>query len=112
MINKENIIKTNNLFGGKIHNKSNLDYEIDVANKQKNIFRSLAHIVRGMTTSHSFTDGNKRTALVVVKSELADIGIRCDQRKLAKSLVKLAKNREGRINIIERRLRKSCQKHM
>lgn len=112
MINKEKIIKTNKLFGGHLSNKSNLDYEIDVANRQKNIFRSLAHVTRAMTNGHAFSDANKRTALVVVKSELANHNLKCDQKKLAKSMVRLAKTKESRINIIERRLRKSCQKHI
>lgn len=112
MINKEKIIKTNRIFGGKPYLISNLDFEVDMANKQKNVFRRLAHVTRAMTSGHSFSDANKRTALVVIKSELADNNIRCDQKALSKSLVRLASSNENRINIIERRIRRACQKHM
>ena len=106
-MNKDKIIRTNKIFGGNVFNESNLDYEIDIANKQKNIHRSLAHVTRAMTSGHAFSDGNKRTALVVVKSELTDRGIKVDNKKLARSLVKLADSRESRINIIERRIRRA-----
>ena len=106
-INKNKIIRTNKVFGGSLYNPSNLDFEIEMANKQKNVYRGLAYITRAMTSGHSFSDGNKRTALVVVKSELADRGINVNQKKLAKSMVRLADKNESRINIIERRIRRS-----
>lgn len=112
MINKEKLIKANKILGGRVHNMSNLDFDVDQANHQKNIFKRLATASRSMIAGHAFSDANKRTALVMIKSELADHGIRCDQRKLAKSLVGLAKTNEGNINIIERRIRKACQKSM
>jgi prophage maintenance system killer protein len=112
MINKNKIIKTNKIFGGSVYNASNLDFDVDMANQQKNVFRKLAYTTRAMTSGHAFSDANKRTALVVIKSELADNGIRCNQRKLAKSLVRLTDQRESRINIIERRIRSVCHKNM
>lgn len=107
MINKNKIINTNRIFGGNPYNISNLDFEVDVANEQKNIYKKLAHVTRAMTSGHAFSDGNKRTALVVIKSELADKGIKVNSRKLAKSLVRLTDSKESRINIIERRIRRS-----
>jgi prophage maintenance system killer protein len=110
MINKQKLINTNKIFGERVANESSLDFDVDMANKQKNIFRQLAYATRAMTSSHAFSNANKRTALVMIKSELADVGIRCDQKKIAKSLVRLATTGEGRINIIERRIRASCRK--
>lgn len=105
-INKNRIIRTNKVFGGNPYNLSNLDFDIEMANRQKNIYKQLAHVTRSMTSGHAFSDGNKRTAGVVIKSELFNKGIKIDNRKLAKTLVKLAKLKENRINMIERRIRR------
>ena len=106
MIKKNNIIKVNRLFGETLSQSSNLDFEIDMANRQKNIYKKLAHIARAMTAGHSFSNANKRTALVVIQSEMAKAGLKCDKIKLTKLLVRLSKTQETRIPIIERRLRK------
>ena len=112
MISKEKLIRTNKLFGERVTNPSSLDFDIIMANKQKNIFRKLAYAIRPMTSAHAFSNANKRTALVMIKSELANEGIRCNQNKIAKSLIKLSDSAEGRINIIERRIRRACNKKL
>lgn len=109
-INKDKIIRANRVFRGNIHNPSNLDFEIDMANKNNNIYKSLAHTTRAMTSGHAFSDGNKRTAGVVIKSELAEKGIKLDNKKLAKSIVNITKSNEIDLNIIERRIRKAIKK--
>lgn len=111
MINKKKLINTNKIFGERVYQDSSLDFDLDMANRQNNIFKKLAYATRPFINTHPFTDANKRTALVMIKSELADRGIKCDQKKLVKSLVKMTKTRESRINIIERRIRKVCQKN-
>lgn len=112
MIKKQDIIRVNKTFGERVVNPSSLDFDIEMANKQKNVFKKVAYATRPMTSSHAFSNANKRTALVVVKRELADEGIKCDQRKLARALVRLSKTGEGRINVIERRIRKACYKKL
>lgn len=108
MINKDKIVRTNRVFGGVIYNSDNLDFDIEQAKKQKNIFKKLAQVSRAMLSGHSFTDGNKRTSFVMIKCELNELGIKCDYKKLVKTLIKLAKTQESDVNKIERRIRK-CQ---
>jgi death-on-curing family protein len=109
-ITKEQIIRTNAVFGGKLRISNQLGYAVERANKEKNFYRKLAYLVRAMTSDHSFIDGNKRTSLVLVLTEFAENGIKVDENRLRKTIVYLAKTGEGNINIIERRLRKCSKK--
>ena len=109
-IDKEKIIRANRTFGGNLYNPSNLDFDVEMANKQKNPFKSLAHVTRSMTSGHAFSDANKRTAGVVIKSELYNRGIKLDNKRLSRLMVNLAEKKESRINIIERKLRRVIRK--
>lgn len=110
MVKIGEIIKINKSFGGHLVNKSNLQYEINRANKQKNIFKSNAHIIRAMTSGHSFYDGNKRTAITIISRRFSQNKIKCDKQKLTKGIVIIAKQDINSINKIERRLRQWCKK--
>lgn len=107
---RKKLIDANKVFGGSLANKSNLDFEVDMASKQKKPFRKAAHLTRAMTSGHSFTDGNKRTAIIAVTSEFADAGLKVDKKKIVRTMIKLSKTSEGDLNKIERRLRKCTRK--
>jgi len=62
--------------------KEIFDFEIDMASKQKKPFKKISHITRAMVSSHSFSDGNKRTAVAAISSELRDAGFNADKRSL------------------------------
>jgi death-on-curing family protein len=109
-ITKEKIIATNRAYGGHEFPHNSLDYSIERANEERNFYKKLAHLVRSMTSNHSFTDGNKRTAMTIVLTEFQEEGIKCDKNRLVKTLVELAKTGEGDISIIERRLRRCSRK--
>jgi death-on-curing family protein len=109
-ISREQILKTNAVYGGTIKKGDSLDYAIEKANNENNFYRKLAYLVRSMTSDHSFIDGNKRTAITIVLTEFEEEEIKVDENKLQRTIVNLAKTGEGNINIIERRLRKCSKK--
>jgi prophage maintenance system killer protein len=47
-------------------NLSNLEFDLELANNEKNIFRKNAHLLRGIIGGHPFLNGSKRTAVTVV----------------------------------------------
>ncbi len=107
-INK--VIKKNKKFGGSLINRGNLEFAIDKANKEKNIFKSNAHLVRGIIINHPFLDGNKRTTIDLITRRFAKQNIKCDSKALPRGIVNIAKQNIWDINKISNRLRKWCKK--
>lgn len=110
MLKVKEIIKLNEKFGGGILNKSNLEFDINQANKEKNIYKSNSYVVRAMTQGHPFIDGNKRTALAIVSKRFSEKEISCNKEKLTRGMVLFAK-RPVTINKIERGLRRWCKRY-
>lgn len=110
MTTKKRLTTANRVFGGRLVNKSNLDFEVEMAKMQKNCFRRCAHFTRAMTAGHAFSDGNKRTAIVAITSEFQKAGIKADKKKLVKTMINLSKTGEGSILKIERKLRRCTKK--
>ena len=79
------------------------------ANKEKNIYKSNAYLVRGIIVNHPFLDGNKRTAIDLIVRRFEKYGIKCDEHGLVKGLVNIAKENLNDINKISNRLRKWCK---
>jgi len=109
-ISKKRLVNANRVFGGNVSNRNSLDFGIEMANNQKKPFDRMAHITRAMTSGHSFHDGNKRTAIVAVTSDLSDLGLRADRKKLVKSMINLSKTGEGDINKIKRKLQRCTRR--
>jgi len=109
-INKKKLISRNKRFGGALINKSNLDFAIDSANQEKNIYRSNAKLLRGIVSGHPFLDGNKRTTIATLTERFKNENIKCDRKAMTKGVVNIAKNRVVNINKIEKRLRRWCKK--
>jgi prophage maintenance system killer protein len=105
-LNVKNIIRQNRKFGGSLLNKSNLEYDIEKANKEKNIYRSNAYVVRAMASGHSFLDGNKRTAAEILVRRSGKEGIKFDSKKVSKGMVDIAKKNISNINEIEKQIKK------
>ena len=104
------VIKINQRYGGSLMNISTLDFEIDLANREKNIYKSNAHIVRGIILGHPFSDGNKRTTVELIARRFAKFNIKCNEEQMVKGLVSIAKENIHEINKIEARLRKWTKK--
>lgn len=94
--------------GGCPLNISNLDFDLDVANHEKNIYRKNAHIIRGIVCGHAFSDGCKSTAMEITVRNFAKKNIKCNKNKMVKGLVNIAQDKPT-IKQIENRLRKWCK---
>ncbi len=110
MLNIKKIIALNKKHGGSLLNKSNLQFDIDRAKNAKNIYKSNAHILRGIVQGHPFLDGNKSTASELVLKRFKKEKIKCNPELFSRGIIKLARERNTPINKIERRLRKWCTK--
>ena len=108
-ITKGKIIEINKKYGGHPIMGSNIDFDLDMAKKEKNIYRSNAYLIRGIVCGHSFSDGNKSTAMEVTLRRFNKNNIKCDEKRLSKFFIKTAINNYP-INKIERSLRKICKK--
>ena len=111
MVKIAEIIRINKKFGGALLNKDNLEFDIQMANEEKNIFKSNAYIIRGIIVSHSFLDGNKRTALEVISKRFSKEGVKCDEEKLLKGIINIAKDNISDVDKISKRIRKWCIKY-
>ena len=107
---RNKLIDINRVFGGYPVNLGNLDFEVDMATRTKKPFRKAAHLTRAMTAGHSFSDGNKRTAIVATTSELRKAGYKADKRKLVRSMRDLARMQETDLTKIEKRIRRCTRK--
>lgn len=109
-ITKEEIIAINKKYEGCPLNIHNLDFDFDMAKHEKNIYRSNAHLVRGIVCGHSFMDGCKSTAIEVITNRFDKHNIKCDEKKLPAFMIKTAMNKYS-IKRIENSLRKICKKN-
>ena len=104
------IVRINRKHGGSLINKSSLDFAVDKANREENIWKSNAHLVRGIIVNHAFLDGNKSTASEIILKRFARKNIRCNKTLFSRGIIDIAKKNEGNINKITRRLKKWCIK--
>ena len=107
---KRKLINANRVFGGRLVNKGDFDFEMDMASRQKKPFKRISHITRAMVSSHAFSDGNKRTAVTAVACELRDAGFKADRKKLVKAMIKMSRDGEENLTKIEKRLRRCTRK--
>lgn len=107
-ISKEEITEINKRYGGSPLNLSNLEFELDLAKREKNVYKRSAHLLRGIVGGHPFCDGSKRTATNVVMKELREEGLLCDEERIANGICKIAKSEITNIKKLEGRVRKWC----
>lgn len=107
---KSEVIELNKQFGGALINESALEFTVEMANRQENIYLSNAHVTRGIILNHPFLDGNKRTAATIIVRRFADEEIVCNEEKLVRCVVSIAKNNIHSIIKIVQKLRKCCKK--
>ncbi|MBU0958398.1 MAG: Fic family protein [Nanoarchaeota archaeon] len=108
MVDVNNLIKINKKHGGVLIDRSNLEFAVDSANKEKDIYKSNAYLIRGVIVNHPFLDGNKSTASEIVLKRFKKEGIKCNREKFSSGLISIAKNNIGSIDKIERRLKRWC----
>ncbi len=73
IISKEDIARINSGFGGNIRNSASLEFALGIIENEKlGEYKKLALLWRAILVDHTFTDGNKRTALFLAFLFAAD----------------------------------------
>ncbi len=90
MITISRIKEINERYGGTLRN----DAEIETAlylGKGKCVFKKLAYLLKAILVGHPFTDGNKRTALMVALIMLEDCEIKINDLQKVRLIAKITK---------------------
>ncbi len=107
IIDKDHIRAINDRYGGSLRS----DAEIETAlmmGKGKSTFKKIAHLWKAILVGHPFTDGNKRTALIVALTILEKCEIEPDdvaKERIVSEITKIAKENIIDVNKIERLVR-------
>ena len=107
---KNEIITINKELGGTLVNPSSLDFAVEMAGKQKNVYRKNAYLIRAIVVDHPFSDMNKSTATIIAMRNFKKEGIVCNEESFLRGIRKIAKENITDLNKIERGLRRWCQK--
>jgi len=69
VLSKKDIIALNEMFDkGNFQNESSLDFALSYAKKTENWTKALAYLTRAILIDHVFEEGNKRTAVLLIKT--------------------------------------------
>jgi len=107
IITKEQIKWINSEYGGSLRTDAEIETALDLG-KGKAVFRKMVYLLRAILVGHPFTDGNKRTALMVSLTILDNCKIEAteeNKEKLVEEITKIAKENITDINRIERLVR-------
>ncbi|MBU0930325.1 MAG: Fic family protein [Nanoarchaeota archaeon] len=109
-IDKENLIKINKKLNGNITREGSLEFAISMQkNKKIGEYKKLSYLWRAILVDHPFTDGNKRSA-VLVAIEFANQNKKgYDEEKLVKIAIKISKENIINISKIERKLKNAIK---
>jgi death-on-curing family protein len=107
IIDKKQIRTINEKYGGGLRSDAEIETAL-VLGKGKSVHRKIAYLWRSILVGHPFTDGNKRTALIVALTILEACKIRLDEKKkenMVAEIAKIARENIEDINRIERLVR-------
>ena len=107
IIAKEQIRLINERYGGRLRSDAEIETALALG-KGKSVYRKIAYLWRAVLVGHPFTDGNKRTALVVALAILEKCDIKLNEEKkenLVTEIKKIAKENITDISRIERLVR-------
>lgn len=109
-ISKDDIIKINRKLEGSLSRDGSIDFALSqLKNKRIGQYKKLAYLWRAILVDHPFSDGNKRTAVLLAIDFAIQCNKRFDDEKLAKIAVKIAKENTTNINKIERKLKNAIK---
>ncbi|MHA2065619.1 MAG: type II toxin-antitoxin system death-on-curing family toxin [Candidatus Thorarchaeota archaeon] len=106
-MDKDHIRMINEKYGGSLRSDAAIESAL-MMGKGKSVYRKIAYLWRSILVGHPFTDGNKRTALIVALAILESCKIRIsDKRKenMVEEITKIARGNIEDINRIERLVR-------
>lgn len=107
IIDKEQVKEINRMYGGSLRT----DAEIETAlflGKGKSVYRKIAYLWKAILVGHPFTDGNKRTSLMVAMVILEKCHVRMaegSRERLVTEIRKIAKENITDVKRIERLIR-------
>lgn len=107
ILDKEQIRMINEKYGGILRSDAEIDTALTLG-KGKSVYRKIAYLWRAILVGHPFTDGNKRTALIVALTVLDKCKIELDENKkenMVSEITKIAKENITDVNRIERLVR-------
>jgi death-on-curing family protein len=107
ILSKEEIRSINEQYGGSLRMDAEIETALE-AGKGKSICRKVAYLLRAILVGHPFTDGNKRTALMVTLAmlEKSQIKIGDEQKeRIVEGIRKIASQNIRDIDRIERSIR-------
>ena len=107
MISKDQIKWINRKYGGSLRSDAEIESALHLG-KGKSAFRKIAYLWRAILVGHPFTDGKKRTALMVSLAILDACKIKTNKNKkenLVSEITKIAKENITDVNRIERLIR-------
>jgi death-on-curing family protein len=107
IITKDQIRIINKKYGGSLRTDAEIETALDLG-KSKSVFRKIAYLWKAILVGHPFTDGNKRTALMVALAVVESCKIKLDEDRkenMVSEITKIAKENMTDINRIERLVR-------
>ena len=105
-ISIEEIIRINKGFNGHLKSKSSLEYALDKQKEGKlGEYKKLAYLTRAILVDHPFSDGNKKTAMLIVYSFAERNGKKIDEELIKHHILSIASKNITNIRNIEWRLK-------
>ena len=107
---KEDIINLNKKIGGNLTRNGSLEFAISMQkNKRIGEYKKLAHLWRAILVDHPFSDGNKRSAVLIAIEFANQNNKKYDEEKLVKIAIKVSKGNIIDVSKIERKLKNAIK---
>ena len=103
-MDKKEISIINKELGGKLVRSGSLDFACDM--KTKNIYKKNACLIRAIAVDHPFTDFSKSTATITALRSFNRNKIKCDEDKLTRGVLNIAKKKHHRLKKNRTRIKK------
>jgi len=93
LLNKKDLIRINQEIGekGSFSNESSVDFALNIIKQKKSWLYELSYLTRSILVDHVFTDGNKRTAFLIITFYLDEKGLDYDEQGLVQAVLEIAK---------------------
>ncbi len=109
-LTKKDIIALNQEFeDGTLHNETSLDFALSYSKRTENWTKALAWIVRAILVDHVFEEGNKRTAVLLIKAYTEFEGQNTYNDKIVKMIKEIILKNITSINKIEDLIKDAIQ---
>ncbi len=109
-ISMENIIRINEGFGGKLRNEASLEFALRMQENNKlGDYKKLAYLWRAVLVDHPFSDGNKRTAMLIAFAFADESKKEVDNDLLKHHILSIASKNINNIRAIEERLKNAIR---